>query len=296
MRLPPLNALRAFEAAARLGGIGRAAEELHVTHAAVSHQVQKLEAWFGTPLLRRDGRGVRPTRGGEELGARLTQGLAGIADACEALRRRAARPQVTVACVPSVATRWLIPRMDAFSQAHPETRIQLIHAPVNDGPHDDTADLVIRAINGAAPAGLACDHLFTGQSRPVCSPARLERHGPVCEPADLLGARLLHDEDERAWRQWFESQGLRPHPRQLDGPVFQDFNLLSTAAIAGHGVALCPVALIREDLERGDLVELFDRAANEDRNYCMLHARSLDEAGQAFREWVLDMASDTQPN
>src|SRR5258708_17256124 len=128
MDMPPLIALRAFEAAARLKSFSRAGDELHVTHAAISHQIKQLEEWFGRPLFRRVGRGVELTRLGKTIAASVTPAFGEISQVCQRMRLPRGRGALSVGCIPSIASRWLIPNLAEFSSRHPEIDLQVLYA------------------------------------------------------------------------------------------------------------------------------------------------------------------------
>ncbi|MGR6465952.1 LysR substrate-binding domain-containing protein [Rhizobium sp. PAMB 3182] len=285
MKLPPLTHLRAFEAAARQQGFLQAAEELGVSAAAVSQHVRALEDWLGLPLFERRPRGVVLTAAGREFGAACSQGLGEIALAAEGLRRAQRQKKVSLACQASVVTHWLPPRLPRFRAAHPEIQVCVVYPLGARTPEEAGADLLIRHLVGADGAG---DRILSAAVRPTCSPAYLERHGPIEKPKDLLDADLLHDETEAAWRDWFSLSGIRA-PKD-NGPIFEDFNLLVGSVKAGLGVGLCPTALVQEDVRRGNLCVLFETPGDADRSYWLIAAGRLSEEAAILRRWLLSEA------
>jgi LysR family glycine cleavage system transcriptional activator len=293
-RLPPLNALKSFEAAARHCSFSKAAEELHVTQSAVSHQIRQLEGWFGVTLFERQGRQTRPTPEGHELAATLEEAFGQMAAACQRIAKSDERTTLTIASIPSVATIWLIPRLPAFLQAHPGINIRLIHA-YHDQPVD-FADVDLAITYGDwsdAPSGAV--RLMSGASVPVCSQLYLDQHGPFAEPADLLRTSLLHDEDRKSWRNWFKAAGVKTKDPQ-PGPLFEGFNLLHSAILAGQGVGLAPRMLLRRDLEAGRIVSLFDTEILRERAYYMTAPQSPRPSRAAETEtvkgWLLGETSE----
>lgn len=285
MKLPPLNALRAFEAAARLQSVSQAGEELHVTYSAISHQIKHLEAWFGQPLFYREGRGVKLTPAGRALSERVSEAFSGIAETSGRLISGGRRPEVTVGCIPSIASRWLVPRLKGFSRQQPAIQVKVLYAHADQRLSDRDYDVLIAPGQDPSP-GAENVKLFSRVNKPVCSPRYLERRRPVESAGDIAAADLLHDETREAWRTWFAKAGLSDAPVG-SGPVFEDFNLLATAVIAGHGVALCPVEVFREELARGDLVVLSDIETNADEGYFVIIKNQAPAAARLFTDWFV---------
>src|SRR5438034_2160940 len=198
-RLPSLNALRCFEAASRSGSFSKAADELHVTQSAVSHQIRQLEQWFGISLFDRKSRQTLPTPEGAELAQVLADSFSAIAAACRRLALSDGKTSITIAAIPSIATIWLIPRLPAFSRAFPTIGVRLMHA-VYDQPIDfDDVDFAVTYGEwGEAPA--SAQKFLEGVAVPVCSAAYLAQMGPLEKPEDLLHCTLLHDLDRHYWQ------------------------------------------------------------------------------------------------
>ncbi len=286
MKLPPLNALRVFEVAARLGSFSGAGEELHVTHAAISRQIRQLESWFGRPLFKREARGVSLTKAGHELAGSVSDGLGKIAAASAALRRDDRQRSIAVGCIPSIASRWLVPMLAAFSAAHPDIAVQVLYAQAEQRMQDGEYDVLI-TLSEESSADIDRRRIFSRASKPVCSPHYLARIGKLATPRAILErADLLHDESRAFWADWFAAAGLKPKG-ELRGPVFQDFNLLGTAVVAGHGVALCPVDVVRNEIARGDLVVLSERSILEDRSYAIFTRKPIRRPARQFRDWFV---------
>ncbi|MDI1332512.1 LysR substrate-binding domain-containing protein [Pseudomonas sp.] len=285
-KLPPLSALRAFESAARLKSVSKAATELNVTHPAISHQIKQLERHFGQSLLVKKGRGISVTDAGEELCTALTNAFDNIETACTRLSSSPQRTTLVVASLASVASRWLIPLLPNFTATHPEVQIRVVYASRTTENIDPDIDILIRYCDGPYIGQYAAHHLLSGATRPVCSNTLLERIGPLQTPADFLKTNLLHDENNHAWQEWFVSAGY-PVPVLDRGMVFEDFNLMSTAAIASHGIALCPTDLIQDDIARKNLVVLSGITANRERSYLLLHRTQCNPIVAEFRDWLL---------
>lgn len=283
MKLPPPNALRAFEAAARLKSFSAAGDELHVTHAAISHHIKQLEQWFGRALFHRGGRGVELTQTGRELGPVLSQSFSGIAELCGRLRLAQGAGTISVGCIPSIASRWLIPNLQAFSSTHPQIDVQVLYADANTRLPGSACDVLITLGESGLDTTVG-RKLFSRASKPVCSPHYLAKaQGPILSAADIAQAHLLHDENRSAWAEWFGKAEVKTG--QLGGPVFQDFNLLATAAIAGHGIALCPVDVFRRELEQGDLVVVSEVCTKDDEGYYLITETQPPAAVRQFSEW-----------
>lgn len=285
----PLNALRAFEAVVRGGSFRAAADELCVTQSAISHQIRSLEDWFGRPLFIRDGSRLRPLPHAEDLARSLSLSLDAIHSACRRARDAGGSGPLVVAAIPSVAVCWLIPRLGGFRRAHPAIGLRIVYA--LHGQEIDFRDVhfafvFARAV--PAVAGVTASRLLPGTSVPVCSPqlAASLRGGDAA--GAIRGMDLLHDTDHSGWRTWFARAGLEA-PAPESGSVFEDFNLLRAAALSGQGVALCPEAMIRPDLDAGHLVRLSRTTVLEDCGYYLLQGpgAATQPDAAAFRAWVL---------
>ncbi|WP_282026490.1 LysR family transcriptional regulator [Limimaricola cinnabarinus] len=294
MSQPPLNALRAFEAVARLGSFNAAAKALFVTQSAVSHQVRHLERWLDRPLFDRSGARPRLLPRGEALARDLGLALNGIEVACARAKAPDARPALVIAAIPSVALCWLIPRLNSFRDRHPEIPVRIVYA--IHGQTIDFREVDLAFTYAATPPdliGSRSELFLPGVSVPVCNPAVAAKlHEEEARlPEAILQAGLLHDTDMSGWAGWLARAGLRLD-RPLTGPTFEDFNLLRAAALSGQGVALCPAAMISDDLDSDRLVQLSSRSALESYGYYLHVAETGDAArrafGETFREWALE--------
>lgn len=286
----PLAALRVFEAVARHGSFSRAADELCVTQSAVSHQVRALEAWFGGPLFERAGNRATLMAHGAELAGALARSFGDIEAACRRARRAAGPATLTVAVIPSVAICWLIPRLGAFRATAPGIEVRVVYA-IHRQPID-FADVDIAVVFAETPPelpGMTVTRFLPGLTVPVCAP-HLGRPASVVA---MLEAGLLHDTDTSGWRAWLDASGA-PEVDVTAGPIFEDFNLLRAAVLAGQGVALCPPAIIADDIREGRLVALSETAIRANYGYYIVtstepHAR-LGPVAAAFRDWLLSTA------
>ena len=290
MILPPLNTLQAFEAAARYSSLSKAGDELNITHAAISGQMKRLEEWMGRKLFERSGRGVVLTPAGEELYKTVSACLSSIALTSQSLRRRKDKKSLTVACVPSIAARWLIPALPEFAEAYPDIEIHVSYATAFQEFDPERHDILINNRNEVTDA-IQIVKLFSRINKPVASPGYLEKTG-VDER--LNGAHLLHDETLAAWEEWFAKAELTP-VGLTRGPIYQDFNLLSTAVIAGHGVTLCPVEVFRREIMRGDLVVLSDIAILDDQGYYLISEKQSNRLVAKFSQWLLQICVAGMP-
>ncbi|TYT24897.1 LysR family transcriptional regulator [Luteimonas viscosa] len=254
-RLPSLSALRAFEAVARLGSAKRAAGELSVTPAAISHQIRQLEGELGLALFVRRPRQLLPTPQGQELQRSLTGAFGAMAAAVERVRAPQRR-SLTLSTTPAVASRWLVPRLPQLREACPglDLRIHVSHEPVAlDGIE---ADAAIRYGSGHWP-GLIAYRLFANVFAPVCSPTLALR-----EPREMTRHTLLHFAPPGArsapvdWPAW-QRRARVPGLDAGIGPVFSDETHTISAALAGQGVALMSLALVADELAIGSLVQPF---------------------------------------
>jgi LysR family glycine cleavage system transcriptional activator len=289
-RLPPLNALRAFEAGARYLSFTRAAAELHVTQAAVSHQVKALEAHLEVRLFRRMTRRLALTDAGRGLLPEVGAAFDRIAEAVERLGRAQANRTLTVSLTPSFGARWLGQRLGRFWAGYPDIDLKLHHTIDLVDLRGEEADVAVRWGRGSWP-GLEAEFLIRAGFTPVCSPALLSGAHPLRRPADLRFHTLLHEEDYEDWAQWLTAAGVGDvDPRR--GPVIDDPSVLDRATLAGQGVALGRTDLIAEYLAAGRLVRPFDLDLDTDYAYFVVYPpKALErEKVRAFRDFVLGEA------
>jgi LysR family transcriptional regulator, glycine cleavage system transcriptional activator len=289
-RLPPLNALRAFEAAARHLSFTRAAGELHVTQAAVSHQIRALEERLGRKLFRRVGRNLFLTDAAQSYLADVRAAFDRIDEATRRLEARDRGGVLNATVLPSFAAMWLLPRLGRFRAAYPEIDVRLS----SDSEMVDFArsdfDIGIRTGRGRWP-GLRSDLILTERLTVVCSP-ELAKSVPLKAPHDLAKVTLLHDEPRERWAIWFRRLGL-DDVDPWRGPGFSHSNMVIQAAIAGQGVAVVGETLATDELKAGRLVRPFPETLPTDYSYYLVYLEAAAERPKivAFREWVLAEAA-----
>ena len=287
VKLPSLNSIRAFEAAARHLSFTRAAEEMHVTQSAVSHQIKALEEFLGLKLFRRLNRALLLTDEGQEYLPAVRKAFDQLHEATRRLVEREARGKLTVSVLPSFAARWLVPRLGRFVQAYPEIDIRLMPtADLVDFSRDDV-DVGIRYGRGHYP-GLRIDRLMDEDVFPVCSPELLKPPHALKHPEDLAYHILMHDDGHGDWRTWLLSSGIENIDPQR-GPIFTDSSFLIQAAIAGQGVALARSALVQDDLDNGNLVRPFELSLSVEFAYYLVCPEEVEDQTKivAFRNWII---------
>ena len=253
-RLPPMQALRAFEAAAREKSLSRAADALNVTHGAISHQIKALEDDLGVALVERAGRGIRLTDDGERFATRVRAAFAELSSGVQDIAHRANPRRLRVSCTPSFGARWLLPRIGRFVAANPDIDLDIGATNTLVDFNRDDVDVALRHGFGHWP-GVTAEHLTDDAFFPVCSPQIANGHPPR-RPEDLANYTLLRADDEY-WKPWFEAVGLDwPEPER--GTIFNDSSHLLQAAADGQGVALARRTLIGKDLRNGVLMRPFD--------------------------------------
>lgn len=295
-RRPGLEGLRFFEAASRHGSFTKAAKELCVSQAAVSHRIQALEAELSVTLFRRLTRRVELTPEGERLAEGVRGGLACIARAIGDLDKGGESGPLHVSVLPSFASRWLIPRLPRFRAAHPDIAVRVMAEDHSvdlwaDGP----ADLAIRFGRGRYPS-LATTPLMADRIVPVCSPALLACHGPVATVDALLDLPLLHDsaverdDSGSDWRSWLAYVGAEGDDARLAlGPRFSHAHFAIEAALLGQGVALARTSLVGNDLASGRLVSPLPQAAPTNFRYFLVCRPDVAQQRKivCFRDWLL---------
>ena len=300
MRLPSLTALRAFEAAARLGSFVRAATELNVTAAAVSQQVRGLEADLGLVLFNRIGRRLELTEAGRAYAPGLADGFARILAATASVRDGARpRSSLRLSVLPSFAFGWLNARLADFRQRHPDIDLLVDSNPYKVDIRRGEADVAIRYGVGLAEDGLLLDPFLEEDVFPVCSPALLNGPKPLRRLKDLTEHTLIHDlythpgEPWNSWNAWFALAGIHTPPSP--GPSYTDTILINQAAIQGQGVAIGRSALVDDALTQGLLVRPFEIVRPADYSYWCVMTPEIAEtrAGAAFHDWLFEVARES---
>jgi LysR family glycine cleavage system transcriptional activator len=291
-QLPPLNALRAFEAAARSESFTRAAEELCVTQGAVSHQVKALEATLGIKLFNRERQRLVITDAGREYLGVVRDALDRIAAGTERVLQRQNSGVLTVSTSPDFAAKWLVNRLGRFAEAHPGIDLRVSATMHHIDFVREEVDVAVRHGDGHW-AGLDMVRLCREQLFPVCSPKMMSGRNRIAKPADLLKAPLLHLDDSEAWSEWFEAAGV-PAAGLPHGLTLNRASMLIDAAVDGQGVALARTALAAWDLISGRLVKPFDVSLKLAKTYWIVcpKAASTKPKIATFREWLLAEAAD----
>lgn len=285
--LPPLNALRAFEAAARLQSVSRAAEELHVTHGAVSRQIRVLEEQLGLGLFEKDGRGVKLTAAGLRLRDATSEAFERLRDTCATLRRETEERPFVLGCPGSLLARWFIPRLDRLQRDLPELRLQLSASEGELDPRRPGVDATLCFAEAPWPADMQVLALADERIGPVLSPryagfARLAAAAPTV----LLGEPLLHTTSRpQAWPQWAQAQGLDAGQLQR-GQAFEHLYYLLEAAAAGLGVAIAPQTLVADDLAAGRLAAPWGFVTTRAQLSLWLPARQADPRALRLAQWL----------
>lgn len=283
----PLTALRSFEAAGRHLSFSRAAEELHVSQAAVSRQIRDLEAFLKTRLFVRLHRRVELTEHGRTLHEGLVAGFDAIDRSLSSVLG-GSPGLVRVSVEPSLAAAWLLPRLGRFHSLHPDIDIALDVDSRLVSFHGDGPTLALRfSVRDTSWPGAEAELLWRAVDTPVISPALLAAAGPLASPADLARFTLLHEENRSGWNRWFQAAGIEETGLAKRGPLLADASLSKQAALLGQGVALGDMLLVYEELESGALVRPF--ATMSACGAYFLVARdfgALDECERAFADWV----------
>jgi LysR family glycine cleavage system transcriptional activator len=285
-RLPPLNTLPSFEAAARHLNFSRAADELHVTHGAVSRAVRNLEDHLGLRLMIRASRSVRLTPVGASFAAEIRNVLEHLAAATSAATGQTSRI-VSVSTIDSFAARWLMPRLFRFRRAHGDIDVRVATSERLADFVSDGIDIAIRCGGGQYP-GLSAELLMTEDHFPVCSPKLLKGRHPLRTPADLARHTLLHDVFTVDWAIWLRNAGIDsidPHR----GPTFLSSDHAIQAAVRGEGVVLGRSALVADDLAAGRLVQPFELRLPAGFAYFVVYPpRALQRPSvKSFRDWLI---------
>jgi len=296
-RLPPLTALRAFEVVARRLSFARAAEELHVTKAAVAQQVRALEQEIGTPLVERSGRGLVLTEAGIAGAPGLSEGFASLARAARAMRETKGRRILVINSSPSFAATWLVARIGKFKARHHDIDVLLDANPLEDRLDSNKTDVLIRWGAGDFP-GLSTTLLFKEDVFPVCSPDLVEGDNPLRTPEDLARHTLLHLEwspahaSWPAWSDWLKAAGAKSVEAR-HGVWFNNMALSIRAAAQGQGVALSSFAIAADDLAAGRLVAPFSTSVHTPFGYYFL-CRAADAHTpriKALRDFLVEEAA-----
>lgn len=300
-QFPGLRSLRAFNAAARHLSFTRAADEMGVTPAAISHQIKELEDQIGVALFTRTSRSMVVTREGDILSTAAAESLETLARAVKRIKRLENRKVLKVSASPSIAAKWLVPRLDRFLDQAPGAEVRVdVSTTALDFERDDV-DIAIRFGQGRYP-GLKSDLLFMDKIFPVCSPRIITKEKPLAHPKDLLRHTLIHLDYEAQgivwpnWKMWMLAAGINDFDDKR-GLHFGQTALTVQAAIDGHGVALGDSNLVADDLASGRLVKPFELSLRAPSQFAYHIVSPLDTSQnplvEAFRQWALSEAKET---
>ncbi|BCH22059.1 transcriptional regulator GcvA [Mesorhizobium sp. L-8-3] len=286
-RLPPLNALKAFEAAARHLSVKAAAEELFVTPGAVSQMLKTLETHLGVRLFERVNRGIHLTPAGRDYLPSIRNAFRQIADATRRVAASTDSGVLTISVTPFFASAWLVPRMKSFQDAHPEIDLQIVTSNAVVDFSRSGVDVAIRHGLGRY-GGLRSDRVVAVEMVVVAAPSLVERLGLPAGAEDLVRWPHVHDAERKGWSLWFQSNGIE-ELRAPRGPSFDDSSLLLKAVLGGQGAGLLPAAMVAGEVEGGQLVKLLEETHMEDFAYYLVcpEVTQNDPKIATFREWIL---------
>jgi LysR family glycine cleavage system transcriptional activator len=290
-QLPPLNALRAFEATARHLSVKNAADELCVTPGAESQMLKALELHLGVKLFRRVNRGIFLTDAGQGYLPPVRNAFRQIVEASRRITVSAETGILTVSVTPFFAAAWLVPRLKEFQDAHPDIDLQVVTSNALVDFSRDGVDVAVRHGLGRYP-GLCSERVVAVEIVPVAAPALVARLGVPRVPAELTRWPHVHDAERKGWHLWFQAQGIDEigSPR---GPAFDDSGLLLKAVLAGQGAGLLPAAMVALELAEGRLVKLAAVVLLDDFAYYLVYPEANRDRAKvaAFRTWILSAAS-----
>ena len=294
-RLPNLNGLKAFEAAARHESFTKAAEELCVTQGAVSHQVKALEAELGLKFFNREPKQLVITEAGRGYLEVVRDALDRIASGTDRLLQRQSSGVLTVSTSPNFASKWLVHRLGRFAEAHPSIDLRVSATLQHVDFTREDIDIAVRHGDGS-DLGLDITRLYTEELLPVCSPALLRGPHPLRQPADLAHHTLLHMDHRQDWSKWLDAAGVT-NVDLSRGPVFNQASIGIDAAVDGQGVALARTGLAAHDLITGRLGRPFELALPVSYAYWIVCPRATANLPKitTFRDWLLaEAAEDTR--
>lgn len=298
-RLPSLNGLRAFEAAGRRLSFTLAAEELHVTASAISHQIRQLEESLGFALFQRTARGLVLSEEGRLLLPDVQAGFGHLIAGLGRLQARRPSGVLMVSMLSTFAMRWFLPRLPNFQRLHPDIEVRISTSIHPVALEREGFDCAIRFGTGDWPQ-LEVERLFAEQLAPVCSPALLQGANGLSRPRDLAGHRLLHAKlrpDD--WAMWLHTAGAEGAGVEgidpASGAVFETRNLAIQAALQGYGVAVVDPRLVSEDIAEGRLVRPFEMTASGNGAYHLVCSKALADTPRLvrFREWMVSECRDS---
>lgn len=282
-RLPPLNAVRAFEAAARLGSYVAASQALHVTQPAIGRHVKNLEDWLGVRLLERSSRGVSLTLQGAHYYKAAAEALQMLADAGARLAKRGDERWLRILCGPAFASRWLTPRIETLRSLRPDLKIAIEPNSTFNSVDARQADLAIAYGLPGELSGVR-EVLIRPEVFPVCAPEYRAQLPAGLEAADLLGCDLIHVDDGTWWNSWFAALGLRIRVKAQTSHVSNDIVL--NLAQRGHGIALANKVLVGRELREGSLVRCVAQGVPLESYQLLTPAQPPSSDALWFMEWL----------
>ena len=293
-RIPPLNALKTFEAAARHLSFTKAANELFVTQAAVSHQIKSLEDFLSIKLFVRRNRTLLLTEEGQAYSFELKDIFNSLQDATDKLLVKANKGAITVATPPSFASQWLVPRISQFSVEHPDIDVRIQAVDKSEGFLTDGVDVAIYYGKGTWP-GVISEKLHSEFFTPMFSPLLFSRDTPFYTLKELKNQNLLHDCSREMWKSWlkkFDVKGINAN----QGAVFSHSMMVLQAAALGQGVALGNTVLARPELEAGRLIAPFEEKLESKNAFYVVSDKSHHDLGKivAFRQWLLSQVDEDE--
>lgn len=293
-RLPPLNSLRVFEAAARHLSFTRAAEELFVTQAAVSHQIKALEEFLGLKLFRRRNRSLLLTEEGQSYFLDIKEIFSSLSEATDKVLERSAKGALTISLPPSFAIQWLVPRLSDFNNQEPDIDVRIKAVDMDEGSLTEDVDVAIYYGRGNWP-GLRVELLYQEQLLPLCSPQVLLNEKPLSTIDDLRFHTLLHDTSRKDWKSFvkqFNLEGMNVN----HGPIFSHSTMVLQAAAHGQGIALGNNVLAQPELDAGRLVAPFEELLVSKNAFYLVCSEKQADTGRiaTFREWILSKARSEQ--
>ena len=291
-KTPPLKSLRVFESAGRHLSFTRAAEELFVTQAAISHQIKSLEDFLGLPLFIRLNRKLLLTDEGQNYWPKIRDLFENLTLATEQIKYQVSGGPLTVSVVPTFATSWLVPRLSKFNKIYPEIEVRLKASDDSVDFLREDIDVAIYYEKGNYP-GLHSITLLNERLTPLCAPALLEGKKPLSRPEDLQHHNLLHDFSTRDWQRWLKLAGV--HNIDLSrGPVFSHTSMVQQAAVFGQGIAMGHFVLSQAEVSAGRLVRPFEMSMESDFSYdvvCPIESSKRPKI-KAFINWLVETVKE----
>ena len=287
-KLPSLNFLNTFETVARHLSFTKAAKELYLTQAAVSHQIRSLENQIGVELFYRENRKIILTKEGEKLLPSVVSGLQGISDSLDKIQNYDFEENLVVGVGSSFSANWLVHRLGGFYQKFPDINLHLKISTNDPDFRNEGTDLAVVWGKGDWK-GVICEKLMVVEFTPVCSPDLLNNYNSLKTPKDLIKFPLLDDSDYEFWQEWLEKAGIsgKKFKRRL---VIRDSNVLIRSALDGHGVALCAVGIVQEYLDSGQLIRPFDLSITGRGFYYLIYPEKSNRKPlvRLFKNWLIE--------